>query len=134
MGRKRRSFSPDFKAEAVRLCNAGDRSIGKVAKDLDLTEGALREWVKRAEVDAGKGPPGALTTAEREELGRLRKQVKRLEMEREILKNTHGRRPTCWPRNSAGLRATSGLDGVAGCFLEFCNPLKNMVQGALRTW
>jgi len=42
--------------------------------------------VKRADADAGEGPPGALTTAEREELGRLRKQVKRLEMEREILK------------------------------------------------
>jgi hypothetical protein len=45
---------------------------------------ALREWVKRADVDAGQGPPGALTTVEREELARLRKQVKRLEMEREM--------------------------------------------------
>jgi transposase-like protein len=86
MARKRRSFSAEFKAEAVRLCKVGDRGIGQVARDLDLTEGALREWVKRADVDAGQGPPGALTTVEREELGRLRKQVKRLEMEREILK------------------------------------------------
>jgi transposase len=70
----------------VRLCKVGDRSIGQVARDLDLTEGALREWVKRADIDVGQGPPGALTTAEREELGKLRKQVKRLEMEREILK------------------------------------------------
>jgi transposase len=72
--------------EAVRLCKVGDRSIGQVAKDLDLTEGALREWVKRVDVDAGKGPPGALTTAEREELMRLRRENKRLQMEREILK------------------------------------------------
>jgi|SRR5579859_648836 len=86
MGRKRRSFSAEFKAEAVRLCKVGDRSIQQVSKDLDLTETALREWVKRADVDAGEGPPGALTTAEREELTRLRKQVKRLEVEREILK------------------------------------------------
>jgi transposase-like protein len=86
MARKRRSFTPEFKAEAVRLCKVGDRSITQVAKDLDLVETALREWVRRADVDAGKGPEGALTTAEREELGRLRKQVKRLEMEREILK------------------------------------------------
>jgi transposase len=57
-----------------------------VAKDLDLTETALREWVRRAGVDAGEGPPGPLTTVEREELSHLRKQVKRLEMEREILK------------------------------------------------
>ena len=84
--RKRRSFTPEFKAEAVRLCRAGDRSITQVANELDLTETALREWVKRADIDAGKGPAGALTTAEREELARLRKQVKRLEMEREILK------------------------------------------------
>jgi transposase len=87
MGRKRRSFNAEFKAEAVRLCKVGDRPIRQVAKDLDLTETALREWVRRADVDAGKGPVGALTTVEREELARLRKQVKRLEMEREILKN-----------------------------------------------
>ena len=86
MGRKRRSFNAQFKAEAVRLCRVGDRSIKQVAKDLDLTETALREWVKRADVDVGKGPPGALTTAEREELTRLRRENKRLQMEREILK------------------------------------------------
>jgi transposase len=84
--RKRRSFSPEFKAEAVRLCKVGDRSIKQVAKDLDLTETALRNWVKRAEIDAGSGPPEALTSAEREELVRLRRELKRVTMEREILK------------------------------------------------
>ena len=84
--RKRRTFTPEFKADAVRLVKAGDRTIGQVAKDLDLTETALRDWVRRAEVDAGKGPPDALTSAEREELVRLRRENKRLEMEREILK------------------------------------------------
>lgn len=84
--RKRRSFTREFKAEAVRLCKVGDRSITRVAIDLDLTETALREWVRRADVDAGEGPPDALTTQEREELRELRKRVKRLEMEREILK------------------------------------------------
>jgi transposase-like protein len=68
--RKRRKFTAQFKAEAVRLCQVGDRSVGQVARDLDLTETALREWVKIAEVDAGKGPPGALTSTEREELTR----------------------------------------------------------------
>jgi transposase-like protein len=86
MPRKRRSFTQEFKREAVRLCRVGDRSVGQVAKDLDLGETALRAWMKRIDVDAGQGPPGALTTTEREELARLRKQVKRLEMEREILK------------------------------------------------
>ncbi len=84
--RPRRSFSAEFKAEAVRLCKVGDRSIGQVAKDLDLTETALREWVERADVEAGKGPPEALVADERAELRELRKRVKRLEMEREILK------------------------------------------------
>lgn len=84
--RKRRSFDAEFKAEAVRLCKVGDRSVGQVAKDLDLTETALREWVRRADIDAGKGPPGALNTAEREELARLRRENKRLQMERDILK------------------------------------------------
>jgi transposase-like protein len=84
--RKRRAFTPEFKAEAVRLCKVGDRSVRQVADDLDLTETALREWVKRADVDAGNGPPGALTTDEREELARLRRENKRLTMERDILK------------------------------------------------
>jgi transposase len=84
--KKRRSFTAEFKAEAVRLCKVGDRTIGQVARDLELTDTALREWVKRVDVDAGKGPPGALTTEERDELRELRKRVKRLEMEREILK------------------------------------------------
>jgi transposase len=59
--RQRRSFSPEFKAEAVRLCRVGDRTIKQVAKDLDLTETALRDWVKRSDIDSGQGPPGALT-------------------------------------------------------------------------
>src|SRR5262245_46884331 len=84
--RKRRAFTAEFKAEAVRLTQVGGRSIAQVAKELDLTETALREWVRRAQVDAGAGPAGALATAEREELVRLRREVKRLEMEREILK------------------------------------------------
>ncbi|MDX2088521.1 MAG: transposase [Kofleriaceae bacterium] len=84
--RARRSFTPEFKAEAVRLCKAGDRSIRQVAKDLDLTETALREWVQRAEEDPGSGASEELTSAERDELRELRKRVKRLEMEREILK------------------------------------------------
>ena len=84
--RKRRKFTPEFKAEAVRLCRVGDRTIGQVAADLDLTETALREWVKRADIDAGKGPADALTTSEREELARLRRDNKRLTQERDILK------------------------------------------------
>ena len=66
--RKRRLFTPEFKREVVQLCEVGDRSIAQVAKDLDLTQAALREWVRRAEIDAGKGPVGSLTTEERKTL------------------------------------------------------------------
>ena len=84
--RPRREFTADFKAEAVRLCKVGDRTVRQVANDLDLTETALREWVKRADTEVGARPPGALTSDERAELVRLRAENKRLQMEREILK------------------------------------------------
>jgi transposase len=84
--RKRRAFSAEFKAEAVRLCKVGDRTITQVAADLDLTETALREWVKRSGTDAGNESPGALIGDERAELTQLRRENKRLLMEREILK------------------------------------------------
>lgn len=84
--RARRSFSAEFKSDAVRLCQVGDRSIAQVAADLDLTETALREWVKRAEETPAAMTSEALSEVEREELRELRKRVKRLEMEREILK------------------------------------------------
>ena len=84
--RKRRQFTPEFKADAVKLVRSGGRSIVQTAKDLDLAETALRGWIRQAEIEAGEGPPGALTQAEREELVRLRREVKRLQMERDILK------------------------------------------------
>jgi putative transposase len=84
--RKRRKFTPEFKAEVVGLCLRGDRTIGQVSRDLDLTETAVRAWVKQAEVDLGKGPAEALTTSEREELRRLRREVRQLREDREILK------------------------------------------------
>jgi transposase len=66
--RKRRKFSAEFKAETVRLVRDSDKSVPGIARELDLTETALRRWVQQAEVDAGRGPVGALTTSEREEL------------------------------------------------------------------
>jgi|SRR5882724_7450854 transposase-like protein len=84
--RKRRKFSAEFKAETVRLVRDSDKSVTAIARELDLTETALRRWVQQAEVDAGRGPSGALTTSEREELVQLRRETKRLRMERDILK------------------------------------------------
>jgi transposase len=82
--RPRRSFTPEFKAEVVELCRAGDRSIGQVARDLDLTDTSVRKWVAQADIDAGlkKG----LTTAEREEIARLRKENRQLREDRDILR------------------------------------------------
>jgi len=60
--------------------------VAKVARDLDLTESALRTWVKQADIDEGRGPKGVLTSDEREELRRLRRENRTLEMEREFLK------------------------------------------------
>jgi len=83
--RKRRYFSPEFKAEAVRLCRVGDRTIAKVARDLGLTTSALRDWVKLADFEE-RAPTTALASSESSELTELRKRVRQLEMEREILK------------------------------------------------
>jgi transposase len=82
--RERRKFTDEFKAEVVALVRTSGKSIGEVSRDLDLTETAVREWVKRAEVDGGVRD--GLTTAAREEIARLRRQVRVLEEERTILK------------------------------------------------
>lgn len=84
--RKRRQFTAEFKAEAVRIARTSGKSIGTVAKELDLTETCLRAWVKQAEVDEKKDPQGALTTDERTELARLRRELRTVEQERDFLK------------------------------------------------
>jgi transposase len=84
--RKRRNFTAEFKVEAVRLVLDEGKTVGQVARELDLTETALRTWVERARADRGPGKPGALTTVEREELARLRKENRQLQMERDFLK------------------------------------------------
>src|SRR5262245_25395638 len=83
--RPRRQFDEDFKAQAVRLVLDERKTAGAVAGDLDLTETTLRNWVKQAQADRTHGRTG-LTTAERDELARLRKENRVLREEREILK------------------------------------------------
>jgi transposase len=84
--RVRRSFTPEFKAEIVELCQRGDRSIGQVARDFDLTETAVREWVRQAERDSGSRSDGGLTSAERQELAVLRRENRRLRADLGVLK------------------------------------------------
>lgn len=87
--RPRRAFTPQFKAEIVEVCRRGDRSIGQVAKYFDLTETAVREWVRQADIDAGDRSDG-LTSAEREELAALRRENRRLREDVEIFEAGHG--------------------------------------------
>ena len=84
--RPRRAFTPEFKAEIVEQCRRGDRSIAQVAKDFDLTETAVREWVKQAERDAGTRDDGGLSSDEKAELAALRRENRRLREDVEILK------------------------------------------------
>ena len=84
--RQRRNFTDEFKAGAIAMVLKEEKSVAQVARDLDLVPSALAKWVKQAKVDRGAGPPGALTTEEKEELSRLRKENRELRLEREILK------------------------------------------------
>ena len=80
-----RSFTPEFKAEIVELCQRGDRTVRQVSQDFDLTETAVREWVKQADLDTGARNDG-LTSSERDELAQLRRENRRLREDVDILK------------------------------------------------
>ena len=82
--RARRSFTPSFKAEVVALVQRGDRTLPAICREMDLSETAVRRWVQQAAVDAGERD--GLTSDEREELRRLRREVRVLRDERDILK------------------------------------------------
>jgi transposase len=83
--RPRRQFDEEFRAQAVRLVLDEGKPIAVAARDLDLTPSSLRYWVKHARADRTRGRTG-LTTTEREELARLRKENRELRTERDILK------------------------------------------------
>src|SRR5438046_7139163 len=84
--RTKRVFTPEFQQGAVRLVLDEGKTVAQVARDLDLTQSALRLWVVRARADRTNGRSGTLTTAEREELTRLRRENRELRIERDILK------------------------------------------------
>jgi len=81
---KRKKYTPEYRAEAVRLVEMADRPLAHVARDLGVRMQTLWQWVNQASAEQSKG--GALTTAERQELSQLRREVARLREEREILK------------------------------------------------
>jgi transposase len=82
--RLRRSFTPEFKAHTVEVVRTSGKSVIEVCRDLDLTETAVRRWIAQADIDEGRRD--GLTTAEREELSRLRRENRLLREEREILR------------------------------------------------
>ena len=86
MPRTHPPYPPEFRAEAIELVRASGKSIPHLARDLGISDQALRDWVKQADSDAGRGRPGELMTEEREELRRLRREVRILQQEREILR------------------------------------------------
>ena len=111
MARKRRKFTKEYKAEAVRLAREGakvGKSAGAMAKELDLTETALRSWIKQADTDEGHGPEGALTSDEKSELSALRKEVRVLRMERELLKKA----AAFFAKESSEVRVHRGGEGA----------------------
>jgi transposase len=78
-------YPPEFRAEAVRLARQEGNTISGVARDLGVSFESLRHWIRQADLDEGRRSDG-LTTEDREELTRLRRRVKVLEQERDILK------------------------------------------------
>ena len=86
--KKRRQFTKEFQAEAVRLVRESGKPVSELARDIDVTETSLYAWVRQDRIDRGYGSPGALTSEELEELRSLRKEVRELRMERDFLKKT----------------------------------------------
>jgi transposase len=84
--RQRRKFTPEYKAEVVKLVRTSGKSVGRVSKELELTETALRAWVQRADIDEKKDPAGPLTSDERAEVTRLRRELRTVTMERDFLR------------------------------------------------
>ena len=140
-GRQRRSFTDDYKRQAVDLVKSSGRSVGLVAEELGLRDSVLRRWVKqmgaRLEPTAAARRPTTQATLpsadQAAEIARLQRENERLRMERDILKNCHG---AAWRR----LRAveTAVLSSAAGrvaavSLLEAQSPLKNVVHGCMRT-
>ncbi len=85
MGKSKPPYPPEFRAEAVRLARSGQQPIAQIARDPGVSYEALRSWIKQADLDEGRRSDG-LTSTEREELSRLRRENRVLKEEREILK------------------------------------------------
>lgn len=84
MSRSQPPYPPEFRREAIELVRTSGKSRNQIARDLGISTETLRQWIKQADIDAGVRHDG-LTTEETEEVRRLRREVKTLREEREIL-------------------------------------------------
>ena len=84
MPKTKPSYPLEFRREAVELLRFSGRSVAQIAKELGVSDQTLRDWRKRADVDAGRAE--GLTSDEKVELRELRRRVRTLEMERDVLK------------------------------------------------
>jgi transposase len=84
--RKRTSFNAEQKAEAIKIAKTSGKPVAQIARDLDLAPNTLHNWLKQDQIDAKPDPRGPLTSEERAELTQLRRDLKRVEMERDFLK------------------------------------------------
>ncbi len=84
--RKRRKFTPEQRAQAVKIVRESGKSIREVASELDLPASSLSRWVQQAKVDGRQDPDGPLTSEERAELARARREIRVLRQERDFLK------------------------------------------------
>ena len=84
MPRTRPPYPPEFRAEALKLARSSDKPLSEIARDLGVSAESLRNWLKQERVDAGERE--GITTDEREELRRLRKENRVLKEEREVLR------------------------------------------------
>jgi len=139
-GRQRRSFTDDYKRQAVDLVASSGRSVGSVAKELGLRDSVLRRWVEQR--GAGREPTAAarrpttqatLPSADHAaEIARLQRENERLRMERDILKNCPGPWQPVRGRNIIVLISAAGRVAAVS-LLEAFSPLKNVVHGCMRT-
>lgn len=84
--KKRRKFTPEQRAQAIRIVKESGKSIRQVAEELDVTPSSLGRWLQQADVDEVKDPHGPLTSEERAELAAMRQELERVKMERDFLK------------------------------------------------
>ena len=79
-----KAYPKEFRAQVVQIARTGNRRLAEVAAEFEVSTDSVRRWVKQAELDDGERKDG-ITSDERKELRRLRRELRRVKMEREIL-------------------------------------------------